>query len=96
MNPVKLAIIHLDKKNRTALVRSSKNRSFPVKMQMEDWKVECVQRGDDAIVTKSAVTGEWLMIDYSFSNAFNYAVHNSMQEDYEDMICDERGVPYEF
>ena len=96
MNPVKLAIIHLDKKNRTALVRSSKNRSFPVKMQMEDWKVECVQRGDDAIVTKSSVTGEWIMIDYSFSNAFNYAVHNSMQDDYEDMICDERGVPYEF
>ena len=96
MKPVKLSIVNIDKKNKTALVLPSSGRSFPVKMEMENWKIECVKRGDDAIVTKSSVTGEWIMIDYSFSNAFNYAVHNSYQDKYEDMITDEDGVPYEF
>ena len=95
MKPVKLPIVSIDRPNKTAIVESKKTR-FPVKMEMPSWKIEDVRLGDDAIVTKSDVTGEWLMIDYSFSNPFNYAVHNSMQDNYDDMILDERGVPYGF
>ena len=95
MKSIKLPIVHIDRENRTALVEGKKN-TFPVHMEMADWKVQCVRLGDDAIVTKSAVTGEWLMIDYSFCNEFNYAVHNSMQTSYDDMIVDEDGVPYDF
>ena len=95
MQPVKLPIVNIDRQNKTALVKSQKH-TFPVRMEMPIWKINDVRLGDDAIVTKSAITGEWLMIDYSFTNAFNYAVHNSMQTNYEDMIYDEEGVPYEF
>ena len=91
MNPVKLPIIHLDRVNKTALVKSH-NHTFPVHMTKN---FDCMV-GDDAIVTKSPVTGEWLMIDYSFKNALNYAVHNSMQTNIDDMITNEDGVPYEF
>lgn len=91
MNPVKLPIVNIDRKNRTCMVESRKGK-FPVQMTKN---FDC-QVGDDAIVTKSPVTGEWLMIDYSFENAFNYAVHNSMQTNLDDMIVDEEGVPYEF
>ena len=91
MNPVKLPIVNIDRKNRTCMVDSRKGR-FPVHMTRN---FDCMV-GHDAIVTKSAVTGEWLMIDYSFNNAFNYAVHNSMQTNIDDMITDEDGVPYEF
>lgn len=96
MKPIKLTILNIDMKKRTALVLPASGKSFPVKIEMEAWKLECVQSGDDAIITKSQVTGEWIMIDYSFSNAYNYAIHNNMQDKYEDMICDERGVPYDF
>ena len=91
MKPIKLPIVNVDHTNRTALVKSQKT-TFPVHMTKD---FDCMA-GDDAIVTKSAVTGEWLMIDYSFNNAFNYAVHNSMQTNIDDMITDEDGVPYEF
>lgn len=95
MQPVKLPIVNIDRTNKMAYVESQKGK-FPVKMEMDQWKINDVRLGDDAIVVKSAVTGEWLMIDYSFANAFNYAVHNSMQTSYDDMIVDERGVPYDF
>ena len=95
MKPVRLPIVSIDRPNKTALVKSKKG-TFPVKMEMESWKIEDVRLGDDAMVVKSSVSGEWLMIDYRFDNAFNYAVHNSMQTDYNDMITDERGVPYGF
>ena len=95
MKPIKLPIINIDRTNRTAIVESA-NKKFPVKMEMPNWKIQDVRLGDDAVVVKSAVTGEWLMTDYKFNNSFNYAVHNSMQTRYEDMICDERGVPYDF
>ena len=95
MKSIRLPIVYIDRENRTALVQGKKN-TFPVHMEMKDWQIECVRLGDDAIVTKSTVTGEWVMIDYRFDNAFNYAVHNSMQTRYDEMICDERGVPYDF
>lgn len=95
MKPVRLPIVSIDRPNKTALVKSKKG-TFPVKMEMESWKIEDVRLGDDAMVVKSSVSGEWLMIDYRFDNAFNYAVHNSMQDKYEDMICDEEGRPYAF
>ena len=97
MKPIKLPIVNIDRKNRTAIVETKTGKKFPVTIEMsQDLIDNCIRRGDDAIIVKSAVTGEWLMTDYSFSNSFNYAVHNSMQTRYEDMICDERGVPYDF
>lgn len=98
MKPIRMFILNIDRENETALVENYRTgKIFPVKISFkESWKLKCVQRGDDALVVKSGVTGEWLMVDYSFSNAFNYAVHNQGQTKYEDMITDERGVPYDF
>jgi len=95
MKPVTLPIVNIDRVNRTAIVESSKTR-FPVHIAIPRNQLSDVKIGDDAIVVKSAVTGDWLMIDYSFSNDFNYAVHNSLQTNLDDMIVDEEGVPYEF
>ena len=95
MQPIRLPIVNIDRRNKNAIVESKKGK-FPVKMVMDQWKIQDVRLGDDAYVVKSSVTGEWLMVDYSFKNAFNYAVHNSMQDNYEDLICNEEGVPYDF
>ena len=92
MKPIRLPIVNVDRKNRTAIVESTNGR-FPVKSTIDLTDVRC---GDDAMVVKSNVSGEWLMIDYRFDNAFNYALHNSMQTNTDDLIVDKRGVPYEF
>ena len=98
MKPVKMFILNVDRENKTALVRSyNSGKVFPVTLSFKEaWKFRCVRRGDDGLVVKSSVSGEWLMVDYSFSNAFNYAIHNQKQESYENMIFDEDGVPYDF
>ena len=98
MKPIKAFIMNIDRKNKTALVRSYKTgKIFPVTLSFkEKYKFKCVRRGDTGFVVKSGVSGEWLMIDYSFSNAYNYALHNQEQDSYENMILDENNVPYEF
>ena len=98
MKPIKAFIMNIDRKNKTALVRSYKTgKIFPVTLSFkEKYKFKCVRRGDDGLVVKSGVSEEWLMIDYSFSNAYNYALHNQEQTEYENMICDPDGKPYEF
>ena len=54
-------IIHKDEDN--ALVKSDRNNcGFVVVMQ--DWLKHLVCVGDLAILSKSKVTGEWIMTDY--------------------------------
>lgn len=91
MKPIRLPIVNIDRRNNTVMVESRKHK-FPV---TPTCCIEDVRRGDDAIVIKSTVTGEWLMIDYSVSTPINYAIHNSLQTNTDDLICDEAGVPYE-
>ena len=55
-----LTVIHKDTERNVALVQGKK--TFPVHMQ--NWLKHLVCVGDSAIVTKSPVTGEWIMTDY--------------------------------
>ena len=56
-----LTVIH--KQDNKALIKNSKTgKSFPVRMI--NWTRFLVQVGDIAIVTKSPVSGEWIMTDY--------------------------------
>ena len=98
MKPIRMFILNVDRENKTAVVQSYKTgKIFPISLCFKEaWKYKTVRRGDDGLVVKSGVSGEWLMVDYSFSNAFNYALHNQEQSKYENMICDEDGVPYDF
>ena len=98
MKPIKADIINIDKKNRTAIVRTNNGSKFPVKITINQLLLEDIRLGDTAIITKSSVSHKWLMIDYSFCNPFNYAVHNSLQKDTEseDLILNEEGIPYDF
>lgn len=61
MKPVNLTIRYVDSKRGTALVESKKG-TFPVTLQ--SWLKHLVTPGDYGTVVKSAVTGEWIMIDY--------------------------------
>lgn len=92
MKPIRLPVIRIDRKNNKVYVKSSKGE-FPCKITNPIVK-ECILLGDDAIVVKSAVSGEWLCVDYKIDTHTNYAIHNSYQTNNE-MILDERGVPYE-
>ena len=56
-----LTVIHKDSTNGTALVKG-KGKSFPVKLQK--WLTHLVCVGDTAIVKKSPVSGELIMVDY--------------------------------
>lgn len=93
MKPIRLPVIRIDRKNNTVYVKSS-NGEFPCKITNPVVK-ECILLGDDAVVVKSAVSGEWLCVDYRMDTPTNYAIHNSYLTNYDEMICDERGVPYE-
>lgn len=94
MKPIRLPIKNIDRRNKTVWVQSQKT-VFPCKMQ--DWIVPDIRLGDDAVVIKSAVTGEWLCIDYKVCTATNYAIHNSYQEGLEepDYIYNNEGELYE-
>ena len=93
MKPIRLPVIRINRKDNMVYVKSSKGE-FPCKISNPVVK-ECVLLGDDAIVVKSAVSGEWLCIDYKIDTPTNYAIHNSYQTNYNEIITDERGVPYE-
>ena len=56
-----LKIRHVDYKNGTALVQNSKH-TFPVTVAKSIRYLICI--GDLAKVTKSPVSGEWIMTDY--------------------------------
>ena len=64
---------------------------------MNDLCVDGMRYGDDAVVVKSSVSGEWLCIDYKVCTATNYAIHNSYQEGLEepDYIYNNEGELYE-
>ena len=97
MKPIETTIKNIDKTNKTCLVQSQNGNIFPVIISSKiHYLLEDIRLGDTGIVTKSPVTGEWLLIDYNFCNQFNYAVHNSLQTDMDDLIVDEEGVPYDF
>lgn len=62
MKPVNLTIKHVDSTNGTALVETMNGKTFPVTLQT--WLKHLVRPGYYGTVTKSMVTGEWIMIDY--------------------------------
>ena len=62
MKPINLTIKHVDSANGTALVEKKDGKTFPVTLQY--WLRFLVRPGYYGTVTKSGVTGEWVMIDY--------------------------------
>jgi len=92
MKPIRMPIHHIDRQSSIVHVKSKSGKIFPAKMN--ELCKESMMYGDEAIVVKSAVSGEWLCIDYNISTPTNYAIHNSYQTDFDDMILNEDGVPY--
>ena len=95
MKPITLPIKNIDRRNRTVWVQSHKT-VFPCKIT-KDYLAMDMQRCDKAVVVKSAVSGEWLCIDYEIApiTEVDYAIHNSYQTNIDDLILNEEGVPYE-
>ena len=86
-------IINIQKKFKTGIVKTPTGKKFPVKLQ--DWLIDGIMLMDYVELKKSKVTGEWIVTNYFINNEVYAAIHNSYQENYNDMIVDERGVPYE-
>ena len=62
MKPVNLTIKHISDDHKTALVESKKGNTFPVNVHPNVRFL--IKPGYYGRVVKSAVTGEWIMIDY--------------------------------
>ena len=86
-------IINIQRQFKTGIVKTSTGKKFPVKLQ--DWLVDGIMLHDYVELKKSKVTGEWIVTNYFINNEVYAAIHNSYQENYDDMITDEEGVPYE-
>ena len=86
-------IINIQKKFKTGIVKTPTGKKFPVKLQ--DWLIDGIMLMDYVELKKSKVTGEWIVTNYFINNEVYNAIHNSYQENYNDMIVDEDGVPYE-
>ena len=86
-------IINIQKQFKTGIVKTATGKKFPVKLQ--DWLVDGIMLMDYVELKKSKVTGEWIVTNYFINNEVYAAIHNSYQENYDDMITDEDGVPYE-
>ena len=93
MKPIRKPVNHIDRKNGLVWV-TGKHGKFPCKVTRPSI-TDGVRLGDDVSIVKSAVTGEWLCVDYHIDTPVNYAIHNSYQTNYDDMILNEDGVPYE-
>ena len=86
-------IINIQKQFKKGIVKTSTGKKFPV--TLADWLVDGIMLMDYVELKKSKVTGEWIVTNYFINNEVYNAIHNSYQENYNDMIVDEDGVPYE-
>jgi len=97
MKPITLPIKNIDRPNKTVWVQSHKT-VFPCKI-VKDYHAMDMTRSDKAVVVKSAVSGEWLCIDYQIApiTETDYIIHNSYQEGLKepDYIYNKDGVAYE-
>ena len=86
-------IINIQKQFKTGIVKTATGKKFPV--TLADWLVDGIMLMDYVELEKSKVTGEWIVTNYFINNEVYNAIHNLYQENYNDMIVDEDGVPYE-
>jgi len=93
MKPIRKPVRSIDREHNLVWVMG-KHGKFPCRITKPSIK-QGVRLGDDVSIVKSSVNGEWLCVDYHVDTPINYAIHNSYQSSYEDMIVDEKGVPYE-
>ena len=88
-----LKIIHIDRQRKVGLVKSD-NMKKSLRVTLQDWLIDGIMLFDYVKLNKSGVTGEYIVTDYYVNVEVSAAIHNSYQTNYDDMICDERGVPY--
>jgi len=81
-------IVRIDVEKKTGVVRKGDER-FPVKLM--DWLLPGIKLLD--IVTVEEIDGELTVTDYHFNHEVTASIHNTYQDNYDDMIVDERGVP---
>ena len=81
MKPIRMAIHHIDRHAKICHVKTKNGNIFPT--QMNDICTDEMRYGDDAIIVKSPVTGEWLCIDFKINTVTNQEIHKSYQEEVE-------------
>ena len=86
-------IINIQRRIKKGIVKTTTGEKFPV--TLADWLVDSIMLQDYVEIKKSKVTGEWIVSNYFINNEVYAAIHNSYQENYDDMITDRDGVPYE-
>ena len=86
-------IINIQRRIKKGIVKTATGKKFPV--TLSDWLADSIMLQDYVEIKKSKVTGEWIVTNYFINSEVYSAIHNSYQENYDDMIVDERGVPYE-
>ena len=84
-------IVNIQRKIKKGLVKTSTGKTFPVTLQ--DWLVDSIMLHDHVELKKSAVTGEWIVVNYFINHEVYDPIHNSYQTTLDTMITDERGVP---
>ena len=91
-------IIHINKREKTCLIRKGDGekqygKSYPC--ILADWLIEGILLMDFVTPKYDAVSREWIVTDYRINFPVYAAIHNSYQTNYDEMITDEDGVPYE-
>lgn len=85
-------VIHLNRKDNNCLVRKGTGKAFPC--SLAHWLKDSISIYDYVDIKKSNVTGEWTVVDYFINSEVAGAIHNSYQDCYDNMVCDEGGKPY--
>ena len=84
-------IINIQRKLKKGLVKNQNGKVFPVTLQ--DWLADSIELLDYVELKKSPVTGEMIVTDYKINMEVYGAIHNSYQDNYDDMVTDDKGVP---
>ena len=90
-------VIHLDKLNKTCLIRKGNGSSYPC--VLADWLVDGILLHDYVDVKYNPVSRVWMVVNYRINMEVYAAIHNSYQEELpeeeRDYIYNEKGEIYE-
>ena len=84
-------VIEINRKGKTCLIRKGKGKSYPC--TLTDWLVDSIMLHDYVDVKYSPVSREWIVTDYHVNMEVYGPIHNSYQNDYDQMVTDDKGVP---
>ena len=85
-------LIHINRCDKTCLIRKA-NTGRSYSCAMADWLSDSIMLHDYVDVQFNPMSRVWMVIDYRINVEVYGSIHNTYQDNLDDLIFDENGVP---